>query len=170
MSRRAMKRLLSLRTVEEERAEAEVSRQRRLRQLCLDRLQASEQRSAAALRTLFAALHSGDREAAISAEMALAFGPLERHGLVRQIMHLNPIVEEAASAWRSARICRLQIQTIADAAETRLQREKEISEQKALDARFLSDQIQRNSNESFQRMDDSATGISGPARAGRPKE
>ena len=166
MSRRALERILALRTLEEERAEAEMSRKRRLQQLRLNELRASKERSAAALRMLHAALSSSDRPSAIAAEMAMAFGPLERNVLQRQITQLNPIVEAAAIAWRSARMCRLQIQTLADSAEVRLQQEREVEERKALDAWFLSDKVRRDANENLQRKLPVTTETAGTARAG----
>jgi hypothetical protein len=76
-----MKRLLALRAIEEEREETELRRQRQLRQTCVDALQASHERKMVALRALHQALHSDDRPEALSAEMALACGPLERRTL-----------------------------------------------------------------------------------------
>ena len=73
--RGTMKRLLALRVVEEEREEAELRRQRQLRQVCLDALAANDERKAIASRALHAALDSGNRSDAISAEMALACWP-----------------------------------------------------------------------------------------------
>jgi flagellar export protein FliJ len=165
MSRRTVKRLLALRTMEEECAEAEVSRRRGLRQACLNQLRASEERSANALRQLYSALHSGDRDVAISAEMALTFGPLERNALERQLSHLNPIVEAATTVWRNARICRMQIQSLADAAEARHQKTMEVREQKALDGWFLSAQLRRSEDENFQSKQESESPMAGTPRA-----
>jgi flagellar export protein FliJ len=165
MSRRTVKRLLALRTMEEECAEAEVSSRRRLRKACLDQLQASEERSANALQQLYSALHSGDQDIAISAEMALTFGPLERNALERQLSHLNPIVEAATTVWRNARICRMQIQSLADAAEARDQKAMEVREQKALDGWFLSAQVRRGEDEKFQSKQESRLQIAGTPRA-----
>jgi flagellar biosynthesis chaperone FliJ len=162
--------LLALRTVEEEQAEAEASRQRRIRQLCLDAMRASEERSADALRALHTALHSGDRTAAISAEMALAFGPLERNVLKRQISHFNPIVDAATNAWRNARICRMQMETLARATEAKLERETMLAEQKERDMWFLAGRAQRVSNESFQREEELRADDTGNPRAGSSQE
>ena len=57
-ARKSMKRLLALRAIEEEREEAELRRQRQLRQICLDALQASHERKMVALRALHQALDS----------------------------------------------------------------------------------------------------------------
>jgi flagellar biosynthesis chaperone FliJ len=141
--RRPVKRLLALRVIEEEREETELRRQRQLRQICLDALNASETRQALALRALHTALDSGDRGAAISAEMALACGPMERHMLQRHLAQLDARVEVATAAWHGSRIRRLQMETIVETAETNLRRERQAREQKRLDGWFLSSRPQR---------------------------
>jgi flagellar biosynthesis chaperone FliJ len=133
-----MKRLLALRVIEEEREETELRRQRLRRQACMDALNASEARQALALRALHTALDSGDRAAAISAEMALACGPMERHILQRRLAQLDVTVEAAAAAWQGSRVRRLQMATIVETAETNLRREIQTREQKRLDGWFLS--------------------------------
>jgi flagellar biosynthesis chaperone FliJ len=138
MSKRPIERLLALRILEEERAEAEIRKQRHLRQNCLDELTASEEASAVHLRALYAALHAGDRTGSIAAELALSFGPLQRRSLLRRLMNLEAMVETATMAWQHSRLCRLQVQTLAEVAATRLQQELEVRERKALDAWFLS--------------------------------
>jgi hypothetical protein len=165
-----MERLLALRAMEEERAEVEINRQRRLRQACLTELRASEERFAIASRAQYAALESGDRDATIAAEMALAFGPLERNVLQRELTRLDALVEQAANAHRTARIARMQIQKLRDAAEIRVRREMESREQKALGMWFLTSLIRRNADESFQRKPDSRAGIAGTVFAGMPGE
>ena len=92
-ARKLINRLLALRVMEEQREETELRRQRQLRQVCFDALQASEARKAAALRVLHTALDTGDRAEAISAEMALACAPLERHTLRWQLAQLDVLVE-----------------------------------------------------------------------------
>ena len=159
-----MDRLLALRRLQEERAEAEVSKQRRLHQVYSNALRASEERSAAALRELHSGLQAGDRAAAISAEMALAFGPLEQRGLQYQLSHLEPIVEAATMGWRNARTCRMQIEALSDAAETRSRKERELREQKALDDWILSDR-DRSEHENFQREDIPQRRVAGMTRA-----
>jgi flagellar export protein FliJ len=141
--RRPMKRLLALRVIEEEREETELRKQRQLLQTCLDALNASEARQALALRALHTALDSGDRAAAISAEMALACGPMERHRLQRRLAQLEVTVEVATAAWRGSRVRRLQMETIVDTAETNLRKERQTREQKRLDGWFLSSRPQR---------------------------
>jgi hypothetical protein len=141
--RRPMKRLLALRAIEEEREEAELRQQRQLRQICLDALNASEARQALALRVLHTALDSGDRAEAISAEMALACGPMERHILQRRLAQLDAAVEVATAAWQGSRVRRLQMETIVDTAEINLHRERQTREQKRLDGWFLSSRPQK---------------------------
>jgi len=138
-----MQRLLALRVIEEEREETELRRQRRLRQTCLDALNASETRQALALRALHTALDSGDRAEAISAEMALVCGPMERHMLQRHLAQLDAMVDVATAAWQGSRVRRLQIETIVETAETNLCRERQVREQKRLDGWFLSSRPQR---------------------------
>jgi flagellar export protein FliJ len=137
-ARKPMKRLLELRVIEEEREETELRRQRQLRQACLNALEASEARKALASRALHTALDSGDRPEAISAEMALACSPLERHALRRRLAQLDAMVEGASAAWQSSRVRRLQMETLVEAAETHSRREAQIREQKAIDGWFLS--------------------------------
>lgn len=162
-----MKQLLALRILEEERVEAELSKQRRLRQICLNELRASEERSAAALRALYIALEAGDQPTAVSAEMAIAIEPLERSRLHRELTRLNPIVEAATSAWHNGRMCREQIETLANAAATKLQREMELRQQKSLDGWFLANLIRRNTDESFQRKACPAPAAAGTVGAKR---
>jgi flagellar export protein FliJ len=153
-ARKPMKRVLALRVIEEEREETELRRQRQLRQACLNALEASEARKGLASRALHAALDSGDRAEAISAEMALACGPLERHALQRRLAQLDAMVEWASAAWQSSRVRRLQMETLVNAAETRSRREAQIREQKAIDGWFLSSRPERSaarSDENSQR-------------------
>lgn len=137
MSGKAMQRLLSLRAMEEERAEAELGKQRRLMQACLHALEASAARKQIALRALYSALVTDDRSEAISAEMVLACGPLERQILQRRLVHLEHNVESATAAWQGSRTRRLQIKTLMEAEESRARRETLLKEQKGLDAWFL---------------------------------
>jgi flagellar biosynthesis chaperone FliJ len=138
-----MKRLLALRALEEEREETELRKQRQTRQACLDALKASEARKSLALQALHVALDSGDRSAAISAEMALACGPMEHHILQRRLMQLDAMVEAATAAWQSSRVRRLQMETLVQKAESHLRREAQTREQKRLDGWFLSSRPQR---------------------------
>src|ERR1700743_3513480 len=118
MSKRGpMKRLHALRLLEEEREEAELRKQRQLRQACLDALHASEARKALASRALHSALDSGDRAEALSAEMALACGPMQRRILQGRLAQLEEIIEIAAAAWQVSRVRRLQMETVMKAAE-----------------------------------------------------
>ena len=133
-----MKRLLALRVIEEEREETELRKQRQLRQACVEALQSSERRTALGLRALHAALDSGDRAEAISAEMALACGPLERHRLQRRLTQLDAFVEMSSAAWQRSRVRRLQMETLVQQGETRFRREAQVREQKALDGWFVS--------------------------------
>jgi flagellar biosynthesis chaperone FliJ len=153
-TRKPMKRLLALRVMEEQREQTELRRQRQLRQLCLEALEASEARKAAALRVLHTALDTGDRAEAISAEMALACGPLERHALQRRLAQLDLLIEKASAAWQSSRVRRLQIETLVDAQEARSRREAQSREQKTIDGWFLTSRFESlaaRSHENFQR-------------------
>jgi flagellar biosynthesis chaperone FliJ len=138
-----MKRLLALRALEEEREETELRKQRQTRQGCLDALLACETRKSLALRALHMALDSGDRAAAISAEMALACGPMERHILQRRLTRLDAMVEAATAAWQGSRVRRLQMETLVQKAESHLRIEAQTREQKRLDGWFLSSRPQR---------------------------
>lgn len=152
--RGTMKRLLALRVVEEEREEAELRRQRQLRQVCLDALAANDERKAIASRALHAALDSGNRSDAISAEMALACGPMERRILQQRLTQLDAMVAMATGAWRTSRTRRLQMDALVEIAEMRERRTTLTREQKMMDRWFLSSQPQRlqtRVDESFQR-------------------
>jgi flagellar biosynthesis chaperone FliJ len=140
--------LLALRVIEEEREETELRKQRQLRQVCLDALHASEARKTLASRDLHTALHSGDRTAAISAEMALSCGPMERHLLQRHLAQLDVTVEVATAAWQASRVRRLQMETLVGTAETTLRREAQVREQKTLDGWYLSSRPQRFAGQS----------------------
>jgi flagellar export protein FliJ len=167
-ARKPMKRLLALRVIEEERDETELRRQRQLRQACLDALEASDARKALASRALHTALDSGDREESISAEMALACGPLERHSLQRRLTQLDAMVERASAAWLSSRVRRLQMETLVKAAETRTRREAQTREQKTIDGWFLSsrpDDSATHSDENSQRKVSGSAEGDGTARA-----
>lgn len=163
-----MTRLLALRVIEEEREQTELRRQRQLRQVCLEALEASEARQAAALRVLHTALGSGDHTEAISAEMALACGPLERHALQRRLAELDAMVEKASAMWRSSRVGRLQIETLVDAQAVRSRREAQRREQKTIDGWFLtsrSGSLRAPSSENFQREASGAAPGNGIVRA-----
>ena len=163
-----MKRLLALRALEEEREETHLRKQRQTRQECLDALKASEARKSLALHALHTALDSGDRAAAISAEMALACGPMERHILQRRLTQLDVIVEAATAAWQSSRVRRLQMETLVQQAESHLRREAQTREQKGLDGWFLSSRPQRlaaERDENSQRQARHSTERNGIARA-----
>jgi flagellar biosynthesis chaperone FliJ len=152
--RRAMKRLLALRLIEEEREEAELRRLRQLRQVCLEALEANELRKAVASRALHAALDSGDRTEAISAEMALACGPMERHILQQRLTQLDATVAIATGTWRTSRTRRLQMEALVETAETHERKKTLTREQKMMDRWFLSSQPRRlrtGVDESFQR-------------------
>jgi flagellar export protein FliJ len=142
--RRPMKKLLALRVIEQEREETELRKQRQLRQTCLDALRACEARKSLALRSLHTALGSGDRAAAISAEMALACDPMERHKLQRTLAQLDAMVEVAAASWLASRVRRLQMETLVNTAETNLRKETQTREQKTLDGWFLSSRPQQS--------------------------
>jgi flagellar export protein FliJ len=152
--RRPMKRLLALRVIEEGREETELRKQRQLRQMCLDALKASEARKALASRALHAALDSGDRAAAISAEMALACDPMERHILQRRLTLLDVMVEGATATWQASRVRRLQMETVVETAQASIRKETQMREQKTLDGWFLLSWPQRfaaRSHENSQR-------------------
>jgi hypothetical protein len=103
---------------------------------------------------LHAGLDSGDRTEAISAEMALACGPMERRILQQRLTQLDAMVAVATDAWRASRMRRLQIETLVETAETRERRKMLTREQKMMDRWFLSSQPQRlrtRVDESFQR-------------------
>jgi flagellar biosynthesis chaperone FliJ len=166
--RRAMKRLLALRLIEEEREEAELRRQRQLRQACQEALAANETRKAIASRALHMALNSGDRAGAISAEMALACGPMEHRILQQRLTQLDTAVAMATAAWRVSRTRRLQMETLVSAAETEERRTFLTREQKMMDRWFLSSQPQRLrtlADESFQREQPVLEEHGGTARA-----
>jgi flagellar export protein FliJ len=163
-----MKRLLALRVIEEEREETDLRKQRQIRQTCLDALLACEARKSMALRSLHLALDSGDRTAAISAEMALACGPMERHILQRRLTQLDAMVEAATAAWQRSRVRRLQMETLVQTAENHLRKETQTREQKRLDAWFLSSRLQRpadGSHENSQREEPHPAEQDGIARA-----
>ena len=171
--RQPMKRLLALRIVEEEREETELRKQRQLRQVCLDALKASDARKALASCALHAALDSGDRDSAISAEMALACGPMERLVLQRRLTQLDAMVEVAAAAWQGSRVRRLQMQTLVETAEANFRRETLIREQKSLDGWFLSSRLPRrapDSHENSQREAPQPVQRDGMARADKAHE
>ena len=166
--RQAMKRLLALRLLEEERVETELRRQRQLRQACVDALEANEAGKAMASRALHAALDSGDRAEAISAEMALACGPVERRILQPRLLQLDATVAIANAAWQASRTRRLQMETLVEAAETQERRKTLIREQKMMDRWFLSSQpqpIAENADESFQREQPALAERGGTMRA-----
>jgi flagellar biosynthesis chaperone FliJ len=168
MSDRTMKKLLTLRAVEEGRAETELAKQRQLRQACLDALHAHQDRKHLASRALHHALAIGDRSEAISAEMALAYGPLELRILQAQLAQLERSVESAATAWQHSRMRRLQIETVLETEEARRKREAQIREQKKLDAWFLSSRLVLrtvNADENSQREPGNGTGHDGTVRA-----
>ena len=166
--RRPMKRLLALRLIEEEREEAELRRQRQLKQACQDALAANETRKTVASLALHVALNAGDRAGAISAEMALACGPMERRILQQRLTQLDIAVAMATATWRVSRTRRLQMETLVGAAETQERRKTLTREQKMMDRWFLSSQPQRlrtHADESFQREQSAPTEQGGTARA-----
>jgi flagellar export protein FliJ len=166
--RHAMKRLLALRLIEEEHVETELRRQRQLRQACVDALEANEARKAAASRALHAALDSGDRAEAISAEMALACGPMERRILQPRLLQLDARVAIATAAWQASRTRRLQMETLVEAAETQERRKALTREQKMMDRWFLSSRpqpIAEQTDESFQREQPALAEHGGTMRA-----
>jgi flagellar biosynthesis chaperone FliJ len=132
-----MNRLLALRSLEEEHEEAKLRRQRQLRQACADALKASQARNVLASLALHRALDADDRAEVISAEMALACGPMERRKLQRRLAQLDATTEMAFAAWQGARVRRLQMETLVETAETRFRMETQTREQKALDGWFL---------------------------------
>jgi flagellar export protein FliJ len=163
-----MAKLLTLRSLEEGRAETELANQRRLRQACLDALHAHETREHVALHALHHALAIGDRSEAISAEMALAYSPLKRGILQRQLAPLERSVESAAAAWQHSRARRLQIETVLETEDARWRREAQIREQKTLDAWFLSSRPVRrtiNADENSHRESRNGTRHDGIVRA-----
>jgi flagellar export protein FliJ len=160
-----MKRLLALRVIEEEREEAELRKRRQLRQACLDALKASEARKALASRALHMALDSGDREAAIAAEMTLACGPMERHILQRRLTQLDATVAVAVTAWQGSRVRRLQMETLVETAETNFRKESQTREQKALDGWFLLQRSATPADENSQREVPLLTERDGAVRA-----
>jgi flagellar export protein FliJ len=166
--RRPVTRLLALRRIEEERDETELRKQRQLREACLDALEASEASKALASRALQTALGSGDRADAISAEMALACGPMKRRVLQRRLAQLDAMVEMAATAWQSSRVRRLQMESLVETAETNYRKEMRTREQKTLDGWFLSSRPQwpaAHAPESFQRERAALAEHDGPMRA-----
>jgi hypothetical protein len=166
--REAMKRLLALRLIEEERVETELRRQRQLRQVCADALEASEARKAVALRALHGALDSGDRAEAISAEMALACGLMERRILQPRLLQLDATVAIVTAAWQALRTRRLQMETLVEAAESQERRKTLVREQKMIDRWFLSSRpqpIAEHIGESFQREQPALAECGGTTRA-----
>jgi flagellar biosynthesis chaperone FliJ len=149
-----MKRLLALRLIEEEREEVELRRQRQLRQACLEALEANEAGRAMALHALHAALESGDRTQAMSAEMALACGPMERRIFQHHLSRLDEIVAKATATLQASRTRRLQMEALFEAAQTREHRKMLTREQKMMDRWFLSSRpqgLRTPADESFQR-------------------
>jgi flagellar biosynthesis chaperone FliJ len=168
MRNRIMAKLLTLRSLEEGRAETELANQRRLRQACLDALHAHETREHVASHVLHHALAIGDRSEAISAEMALAYSPLKRGILQRQLAPLERSVESAAAAWQHSRARRLQIETVLETEAAKCRCEAQIREQKALDAWFLSSRPVRRAaraDENVQRESGNGTRHDGMVRA-----
>jgi flagellar export protein FliJ len=166
--RHAMKRLLALRLIEEEHVETELRRQRQLRQACVDALEANEARKAVASRALHAALDSGDRAEAISAEMALACGPMARRILQPCLLQLDATVAIVTAAWQASRTRRLQMETLVEAAESEERRKMLTREQKMMDRWFLSSRpqpIAEQTDESFQREQPALAECSGTTRA-----
>jgi hypothetical protein len=137
MNRRSITRLLSVRAAEEEQAEAELGKQRQLRQMCIDALETSETRKQLALRTLHDAQVTGDRCDAISAELVLACGPLEKQILERRLDQLERAIESATLTWQRSRMCRMQMEAVIDAHSIKSEHEARLREQKKLDAWFL---------------------------------
>ena len=163
-----MKKLLTLRVIEEGRAETELAKQRQLRQACLDALHAHQSRKHVASRALHHGLAIDDRPEAISAEMALAYSPLERRILQMQLAQLELSVESAAAAWQHSRVRRLQIETVLEKDDARDRREAHVREQKTLDAWFLSSGPVRrtvHADENFQREPRNGAKHDGTVRA-----
>jgi flagellar biosynthesis chaperone FliJ len=152
--RRAMKRLLALRLIEEEREEAELRRQRQLRHACCEALEANEERRVMASRALHAAFESEDRTEAIFAEMALTCGPMERRILQHRLSQLDATVAKATGTWQASRTRRLQMEVLMEAAETHERKKALTREQQMMDRWFLSARPQAPrtlADESFQR-------------------
>ena len=173
MSKQTMRRVLSLRAMEEERAEVELQRQQQLRQACINSLEASVAKKHAALRALHHALDAGDSVEAISAEMALACGPWERRLLQRRLTQLERSVASAFTVWQHSRVRRLQIDLLAKAEEARSRNEARAGEQKGLDAWFLSSwasQRTLHEDENFLRKRDRNREDSGIAHAKKIQE
>ena len=167
-----MRRLLSLRATEEEQARTELGKQRHLREACLNALQGSRARQRMALHSLHLALMTGDRDEAVAAEMALAWGPLESQVLQQRCAHIERSVETAAEAWQVARIGELQIRTLVEANERRRQHDAQVREQKRLDAWFISvrpDQV-RSDDENFPRELPFSSDHVGTTRANNTEE
>ena len=166
-----MKRVLALRQFEEEREEADLRRQRRSREACLEALQASEMRRIVASQELHAALDKGDRSAAISAEMVLACEPMERGNLEQRLTQLDAAVATATIAWQASRLRKRQMESLMTGIETGRRREQLSREQKALDGWFLSSRVsslsrtQEGTDESFQREVPVVFGRDGTAHA-----
>jgi flagellar biosynthesis chaperone FliJ len=163
-----MRNLLKLRRLEEERAEAELRKHRQSRDSCYAAIQSCEMRAAEGLRSLHAALECGDRAEALSAEMELAWVPLERRSLQRHMLQLDALIDLAAISWQDSRVRRLQVETIGINKDTQWRKETQVCEQKAMDSWFLSSQLRRSSeeqDESFQRMPEGPTAQDGKRRA-----
>ena len=153
----ALGRLLALRLLEEERAEARLRTERALQQTCADALQSFEQQARLASWRLHEALDAGDRTIAITAEMELAFTPLRGAALRKRMTQLNSRVDVATVAWRESRTHRLQIESVVASVKEHRQKEIVVREQKTMDGWFL---MRKNSyrapasgakDESFQR-------------------
>jgi flagellar export protein FliJ len=170
---KSMQKLFALRVLEEEREETELRRQHRLRQTCLEALQALEARKTVASRALHSALVSGDRVEAISAEMALTCGPLERHALQRRLAQLDALVESASARWQGSRVRRLQMETLVSAAESRSRKEAHVRDQKMLDGWFLFSRpawSALHEDENFHREASGSAHCDGTARASGVQE
>lgn len=141
MNHRAMKRLLALRAMEQERVEADLARQRRLQHVCEAAYAASVERTEAAAQALHSALTEGDRDVAMAAELALVVGPLERRALNRRILQIRSKVANITAEWNSARVRREQMQTLASGEQVRIAGETLRREQKSLDDWFRVSQI-----------------------------
>jgi hypothetical protein len=131
--KRSMKRILSLRRLEEEREEAIVLRHRQLRDASLGALRAIEQEKVLASRALYGALLAGEQSDAISAEMALACWPIRQHTLEQELARRDSQLEVAAQSCAEARLRRRQVETAFDWITQAECKTNGLREQKALD-------------------------------------
>jgi hypothetical protein len=136
-AQRSLKRILSLRQLQEEQEEAALLHERQLREACLDALRHIDEEKTVASRSLHAALLGGQREDAISAELALACWPVRQHTLQIELAHREDRIEACAASWAAARLRHRQAETAAQWLNEAAHRRVALHVQKELDEWFV---------------------------------